>query len=77
MHSRLAAYAKSPAQAQMHVIHTCLLIHNAQKSLDCSPGAFVYGSFLLVIDAATPDPQTVNEGEWRGGALDGLWALTL
>lgn len=31
-HTLLGAYAKRPAQAQMHIIHTCLLIYNAQKS---------------------------------------------
>lgn len=32
MHTLLAAYAKSPAQEQMHIIYTCLLIHMALKS---------------------------------------------
>lgn len=71
-HTLLAAYAKSPAQAQMHINHTRLLIHAAQKS---KRKKGLYSVRLCTFPLSSLwrlQPQPVCEGvSWSEGEV--LW----
>lgn len=72
----ISCLCKSPTQAQMHIIHTHLLIHTAQKSN--RKAAIVLSSYLctvpffLIMETSPPVPPTVCEGDsWSGEEV--LW----